>query len=167
MFHGRTRTTRKRQGGHIHPNGKKKVLLSLFCVFFIYSKIDHPSRSPSTLYVFVRVLVPFFRLSPGVHSCLLGNHVNRTEKEGVGLFRYAFLASWHKKRSRKKREEDEEKIEIAERVLLFPISRPERKVVCVCQQYFIFLSLSLFFLLLCVLSPVLYFKTHVSLNNKD
>jgi len=38
----------------------------------------------------------------------LGNHINRTEKEGVDLFRYTSSASWQKKEA-KKEGEDEEK----------------------------------------------------------
>jgi len=73
-----------------------------------------------------------------------------------------------KKEAEKKKEEDEEKIEIAEHVLLFPISRPERKLVCVCVSTAFYLLVYVSFsFLLCVLSPVLYFNTHASLNDKD
>jgi hypothetical protein len=70
----------------------------------------------------------------------LGNHINRTEKEGESLFRYAFQ---HRGTTKKK---EEEKIEIAERVLLFLISRPERQLVCVCVNSILSSCLYLFFL---------------------
>lgn len=79
---------------HLYTNGKKQMNASCFIPLVFSSSLLDTVKLIILLvlrrcfvWVSKSVLVPFFSLSSGVHSCLLGNHISRTEKEGVGLFR--------------------------------------------------------------------------------
>jgi hypothetical protein len=79
--------------------------------------------------------------------------MNRTRKEGVDLFRCVFPTSWQKEEAEK---EDEEKIEIVERVLHFLISRLEHNSVRVSINSILSSCLCLFLFLIVRVAPWSY-----------
>jgi hypothetical protein len=78
------------------------------------------------VYVYVRDLVPFFRLSSGVHSCLLGNHINRTEKEG-SRFVPLCVSNVVVEKEEEKKEDEEEKSSSLNVFFFFSSTSPSTK----------------------------------------
>jgi hypothetical protein len=107
-----------------------------------------------------------------IHVCWGIASIEREKRKGAGLFRYVFPTSWYTTRRRRRKNEEpegknEENIEIVERVLLFS-HQPARAQRSACVNSILSSCLSLFFSAYCeYCSLVLYFKTHVSLNDKD
>ncbi len=79
------------------------------------------------MYVYVRDLVPFFRLSSGVHSCLLGNHINRTEKEGSRFVPLCVSNVVVEKEEEEKKEDEEEKSSSLNVFFFFSSTSPSTK----------------------------------------
>jgi hypothetical protein len=79
------------------------------------------------VYVYVRDLVPFFRLSSGVHSCLLGNHINRTEKEGSRFVPLCVSNVVVEKEEEEKKEDEEEKSSSLNVFFFFSSTSPSTK----------------------------------------
>ncbi len=84
------------------------------------------------MYVYVRDLVPFFRLSSGVHSCLLGNHINRTEKEGsrfvpLCVSNVVVEKEEEEEEEEEKREDEEEKSSSLNVFFFFSSTSPSTK----------------------------------------
>lgn len=153
-IHLHKKENREEKTSHFFPFSiyTEKLIIFLVLRRFFVQLYKNTTQSGS----FVEVLV-FIHLSWGIAS------MEKERRKGAGLFRCVFLTSWYrKKKTKKQKKKRRRKKQRSLNVFFFFSSAGSSAKQCVCQQHFIFLSVS-FSLLTVNIVPQFYISRRMFL----